>query len=103
MTRLVPRPSASGILRRGLRTSPAVNVILFQASEEKSDPVCVTQSATNRPKADAAVRPSSVSPITDLDGRGLQRSPKLPEAAPVFQPIKRASAISASRRPFSSR
>jgi hypothetical protein len=32
--------SDSGMLRRGFFTSPAVNVMLFHASAENSDPVC---------------------------------------------------------------
>ena len=51
MTMNVPSASDSGMLRRGSFTSPAVNVMLFQASAEKSDPVCDTQIATNRPNA----------------------------------------------------
>ena len=35
----------------GFLTSPAVKVMLFQASEEKSDPTWATQKATNRPMA----------------------------------------------------
>ena len=34
--------SESGILRRGFFTSPAVNVMLFHASAEKSEPTCTT-------------------------------------------------------------
>ena len=40
MTMIVPSASDSGMLRRGSFTSPAVKVMLFQASAEKSDPVC---------------------------------------------------------------
>ena len=40
----MPTPSASesGRLRLGLRTSPAVNVTLFHASAENSDPTMAT-------------------------------------------------------------
>ena len=34
----VPRASASGMFRCGSRTSPAVKVMLFQASQENSEP-----------------------------------------------------------------
>ena len=44
----VPKASESGTFRRGSRTSPAVNVILFHASAENSDPVCATR---GQPKA----------------------------------------------------
>ena len=74
MTMTVPSASDSGMFRRGSFTSPAVNVMLFQASAEKSDPVCATQIATNRPnarhrrQARARCRPTP---------RGVQKSPKL--------------------------
>ena len=42
MTTPVPSASDSGRLRLGFFTSPAVNVTLFQASAEKSDPTCAT-------------------------------------------------------------
>ena len=47
---MVPSASDSGMFRRGSLTSPAVNVMLFQASAEKSEPVCATQIATNKPE-----------------------------------------------------
>src|ERR1035437_486532 len=37
-----PRARESGRLRRGLRTSPAVKVTLFQASAENREPTCAT-------------------------------------------------------------
>ena len=40
MTMTVPSASDSGMLRRGSFTSPAVKVMLFQASAENSEPVC---------------------------------------------------------------
>jgi len=45
------------MLRLGFFTSPAVNVMLFQASAEKSELVCETQIATNNPNAVIAVSP----------------------------------------------
>ena len=57
MTIVVPKASDSGTLRRGSFTSPAVKVMLFHASAEKSEPVCETQMATNSPnevEADSA-------------------------------------------------
>ena len=45
----VPSASASGMFRRGSFTSPAVNVMLFHASAEKSEPTCATHSAMNMP------------------------------------------------------
>ena len=80
--------SDSGRLRRGCRTSPAVKVMLFQASDEKSDPVCATHIATNKPKAVAAVSPPREA-VNRL-ARGVHKSPKLPAtAASAFQPSAR--------------
>ena len=62
MTMNVPRASDSGMLRRGSLTSPAVKVMLFHASAEKSDPVCDTHTATNRPNALIAVNPEVITP-----------------------------------------
>ena len=50
MTPPVPATSERGRFRFGFLTSPAVNVMLFQASAAKSDPTCATQSAMKRPK-----------------------------------------------------
>src|SRR5205823_7373786 len=66
------------MLRRGSFTSPAVKVMLFHASAEKSELVCATQMPTKRPKAVAAVRPC---PTGSRPPRGVQRSPKLACAA----------------------
>ena len=61
MTMAVPDTRESGMVRRGSFTSPAVNVMLFQASDEKSEPVCEMQMPTKRPKAVAAVSPPAMS------------------------------------------
>src|SRR5260370_41665117 len=58
---MVPNASESGMFRFGFLTSPAVNVMLFHASEEKSEFVCATQIPTNKPKGAAAVRPRPTS------------------------------------------
>ena len=70
------------MLRRGSFTSPAVKVMLFQASAEKSDPVCDTQTATNRPKAVTALSPGTMSTAP----RAAHRLPKLSATAVWFQP-----------------
>ena len=49
MTTPVPIASASGRFRCGLRTSPAVNVTLFHASDENSDPTCATAMMVTMP------------------------------------------------------
>ena len=60
MTMPVPSASDSGMLRRGSFTSPAVKVMLFQASAENSEPVCATHTPTNSPNAVAAVSPGAI-------------------------------------------
>ncbi len=47
----VPSASESGTSRRGFFTSPAVKVMLFQASAEKSEPTCATPYATSKPNS----------------------------------------------------
>src|SRR5947208_14770117 len=79
ITRIVPNASESGTLRRGLTTSPAVKVILFHASAEKSEFVCATQMPTNNPNAVAAGRPF---PTSCNPQRKLQKSEKFPATAP---------------------
>src|SRR6266446_1984649 len=74
MTRIVPSASESGTFRRGFITSPAVKVMLFQASAEKSEFVCATQMPTKSPKAVAAVKPC---PTSCKLPRSVQKSLKL--------------------------
>ena len=95
MTMPVPSASDSGSVRRGFFTSPAVNVMLFQASDENSEPVWATHTATNSPKAVTAVRPGTISTWP----RGVQRSPKLAETAPAFHPATRPMTTSAASAP----
>ena len=95
MTMQVPSASDSGIFRRGSFTSPAVNVMLFQASAEKSDPVCDTQTAMNRPNAVVAFNPGTMSTIP----RGVQGLPKLSDTAVWFQPSSTPTRIRPSSAP----
>src|SRR5438552_7699101 len=83
------------MFRRGSFTSPAVNVMLFHASAEKSDPVCDTQIATNRPNAVTADRPGTIS-TAPRTAHGL---PKLSETAVWFQPRRTPTTISPSSAP----
>ncbi len=83
------------MFRFGSFTSPAVNVMLFQASLENSEPVCATQMATNRPNPLIAVRPGTMSTWP----RGVHRSPKFADTAPLFQPRNRPMPIRASTAP----
>ena len=63
------------MLRRGFFTSPAVNVMLFQASAEKSDPVCATHIAIRSPKPSSRRGPVAIGTAP----RGVQ---KLPNSRP---------------------
>src|SRR6266481_6993459 len=89
MTRAVPNARESGMLRRGSFTSPAVKVMLFQASEENSEPTCATQKAMNKPNAPLAAVTVEINGKLGLIGptpRGVQRSVKLALTASVFRP-----------------
>src|SRR5215203_1338674 len=98
MTREVPAASESGMLRFGFLTSPAVKVMLFQASAENSEPTWATQKAMNRPKApiEAATAGAEVIPGSIVTtSRGVQkRSPKLAAIAPALRPIATPTRIS---------
>src|SRR5207247_1073759 len=84
------------MFRRGSFTSPAVKVMLFQASAEKSELVCATQMPTNRPKAVAAVSPA---PTSCKPPRKVQKSLKFSAPAPDFTPTIMPSKMSAMSAP----
>src|SRR5207253_2849920 len=100
MTRAVPAASESGLLRRGSCTSPAVNVILFQASAENKEPTCATQKAINRPRAPvAALRAGRKdrSGLTVTVFCGVQKLEKLAWMTSAFRPINKPIRIRASK------
>ena len=99
MTMNVPSASDSGMLRRGSFTSPAVNVMLFQASAEKSEPVWATHRATNSPKAVIAFKPGTMSEAP----LAAQRLPKFVATAARFQPSRSPARIRPMQRRRSSR
>ena len=82
MTMAVPSASESGTSRRGFFTSPAVKVMLFQASAEKSEPTCATPNATKRPKRPTAAETAGIQRAQEIRA-GLDRLRVLhgPEAA----------------------
>src|SRR5438034_11586127 len=90
------------MLRRGSFTSPAVKVMLFQASAEKSEPTCATQKATKRPNAPALAATLDTQDRFGLMGttpRGVQTSLKLALMASALRPTSnpiRIKAISES-------
>src|SRR5512138_2037880 len=100
VTRAVPAASESGRLRRGFLTSPAVNVMLFQASEENNEPTCATQNATNKPNTPAVaarVGRNDRSGCTFMTPCGLQRFEKLALMTWGLRPIKNPMRTSATR------
>ena len=77
-----PKASESGRLRRGFRTSPAVNVTLFQASDENNDPTIAT------PTSRMVVKPQSAL---------LQKFEKLRSMAAGLRPSRIPMPISPSK------
>ena len=61
MTAEHPSAMASGTLRAGLRTSPAMMVMSCHESAENIEPDWATQRATSRPKTLPAATPSEAS------------------------------------------
>src|SRR6187455_1410446 len=90
MTSPVPKASDKGKLRRGFFTSPAVKVMLFQASDEKSEPTCPTQTAINIPNAPPVAETVATKDRSDLIGEtftGPQKLVKLMLSASALRPI----------------
>ena len=77
-------------------TSPAVKVMLFQASAEKSEFVCATQMPTKSPKAVTALNPC---PTSCKPPRNVQKSLKFAAPAPDLKPTMMPSTISAMSAP----
>src|SRR5437868_2386918 len=90
VTSTVPGANASGKLRRGFFTSPAMKVTLFHASDEKSDPTWATQNAMNNPKAPSAAVTVGMKERYGWIGEtpcGVQRLEKLVLMTAAFRPI----------------
>ena len=86
-------------MRLGSRTSPAVKVMLFQASEENSEPTWATQIATSRPKAPPAAVTGEMndkSGLISVTPRGVQKSPKFALSASELRPMRTPMTISAA-------
>ena len=88
------------MLRFGFFTSPAVKVMLFQASEEKSEPTCATQKATSSPNAPAVAAIGAAMREVRLDRRDVVRASrgrvKLAAMAAALRPTRMPSTIRAS-------
>src|SRR5580658_3467675 len=92
--------SESGRLRLGFFTSPAVNVTLFHASAENSEPTCTTARITSRlthavgPPTPTCTACSECQPA--LRQNWLEVAPKLAFQAVAFTPTVNASTMSAA-------
>src|SRR5215472_12307358 len=98
ITNPVPNKSARGRFRRGSRTSPAVNVILFQASAENKEPTCPTQIAINIPSAPPVAETVPMNGRSDVIGEtdvGVQKFVKLACSASALHPTKMPNATTA--------
>ena len=99
ITSPVPKASDSGTFRRGSLTSPAVNVTLFHASDENSEPTCATQTAINIPIAPPVAETVATNDRSDLIGEttpGVHRCVKFAVSASALRPMKMPRAINAS-------
>src|ERR1017187_5280114 len=88
------------MLRRGCFPSPAVKVMLFQASEEKREPTWATQKAMNRPNAPPAAETVEMKDKSGLIGvtpRGVHRSLKLALTTSALRAKTRPMRMSATR------
>src|SRR6266404_2520998 len=100
VTSPVPAARESGTLRRGFFTSPAVKVMLFQASDEKSEPTWATQKAMNNPNAPPVAATVGIKDKSGLMGEtpvGVHRSEKLAFRASAFRPTKKPTKMSATK------
>src|SRR2546426_9510665 len=99
MTSPVPKASERGTLRRGSFTSPAVKVMLFQASAEKSEPTWATQMAINIPITPLVADTIPTDARSDWIGvttPGVHKLEKLALMAAALRLTKMPSAINAS-------
>ncbi len=89
-TTSTPTPSESGRLRRGLRTSPAVKVTLFQASEEKSAPTIATPTRRTVSKFQPELRQKPVKLAVTAAGLRPTRkpAPTRPKIAAILAKVK---------------
>ena len=96
-----PSASESGRLRRGLRTSPAVKVTLFQASEENSEPTMATPTSRTESKFQPALRQKSVKLLATAAGLRPTRkpAPTRPSSAPILANVKTFCTMAPVRMP----
>src|SRR3974390_27451 len=92
----VPSASDSGTFRVGLRTSPAVKVMLFQGSAAYNAPTCAEHSATSIPNAVVGVSPDGdgVKPF------GVHAWPKFAFTTAALHPSVTPTPITPSSEPI---
>ena len=88
------------MLRLGFFTSPAVKVMLFQASAENSDPTCTTARITSRFTSTIGPPTPTCTGCSELQPAFFQNSlhpaPKFASQAAALRPTVKASRISAA-------
>src|SRR5439155_2169469 len=85
------------MFRRGSLTSPAVNVMLFQASAENSEPTCATENATIRPSSPPAADTTGMkekSGTIVAAARGAKAEAKLAATTSAFLPMRTPTTMS---------
>ena len=100
-TMATPRARDSGRLRLGLRTSPAVKVTLFQASEENREPTMATPTSRTESKFHPALRQKSVKLLATAAGLRPTRKPAPTNAssAPILAKVNTFCTMAPVRMP----
>src|SRR5471032_3688217 len=93
---MVPSANDKGTLRAGLRTSPAVKVMLFQASAANSEPIWAVHSPIRMPKLDKGEMPAAGGSTPT----GVQGWEKLAFTASAFQPSRKPITITPTSVPI---
>src|SRR5215471_2359528 len=101
-TTATPSARDSGRLRLGLRTSPAVNVMLFQESDEKSEPTMATPTSLTEVRPQPALRQKSVKLEATASGLRPTRKPAPTSAnkVPTLANVKTFCTIAPVRMPL---
>src|SRR2546427_11586934 len=89
ITTPVPSARESGRLRLGFFTSPAVNVTLFQASAEKSEPTWATARVVRGPTKEIGPPAPTCTGCCALSPAFRQKSLKLAAIACAFLPFNK--------------
>src|SRR5215471_17311560 len=101
LTIATPSARESGRFRLGLRTSPAVKVTLFQASEENSDPTIATPTSRTVSRLHELLRQKASKFEATAAGLRPTRKPAAisPRIAATFATVNTFCTIAPVRRP----